>query len=71
VKDGIRSLTVLVSSRLCEAGEARQVHEDERGEQETETEDGDQVLKACMERFFYTRCYSSLEFISALKVSLL
>lgn len=31
-------------------------------------EDGEQVLKACMERFYYTRCYSSLEFLCALKV---
>lgn len=51
-----------------EAGEARQGHEEEGDVQDIE--DVEQVLKACMERFYYTRCYSSLEFISALKVTI-
>ena len=38
------------------------------GEHDKGIEDGDQVLKACLDRFIYTRCYSSLEFISALQV---
>lgn len=33
-----------------------------------EQEEKEHVVKACMERFYYTRCYSSLEFITALKV---
>ncbi|XP_073387721.1 DNA repair protein XRCC2 homolog isoform X2 [Physcomitrium patens] len=48
--------------------EARRRYE-EGNEEEDEMEDGEQVLETCMERFFYTRCYSSLEFISALKSS--
>lgn len=29
----------------------------------------DELFLACMRRFLYTRCYNSIEFLSALKVS--
>lgn len=64
----IRSVIGLQRIRVAFLGiEARRRYE-EGNEEEDEMEDGEQVLETCMERFFYTRCYSSLEFISALKV---
>jgi hypothetical protein len=58
----------LAARLLCFGTATRQGHEEEGDEHEDDMEDGEEVLKACMERFYYTRCYSSLEFLSALKV---
>ncbi|KAG0561382.1 hypothetical protein KC19_9G060500 [Ceratodon purpureus] len=59
----------LLQAHIHDYEATRQRHEEEGGEHEDEMEDGEEVLKACMERVYYTRCYSSLEFLSALKSS--